>query len=345
MVVTLSSEKIGTPNIPRTWSNELQKHVPIDYKESFLSALKRTSTNSHHNDQIFLPAKGEVGPVTSPGTRLDSLKYMCDTIDMGAQHYHANYMGYLEKCWADHLGVTITPDIIWYTLLCEVAAMVKATPDNFRNLFTKSDKKEDILVFSESVIVMPLDTLAAALKERVPTDTDSFFPEFSTRTPQSFHAFQAAFCDMCSPYYNYMMYCCEIPMVDVRGTLDDWKNLGSKWDNLTKIIGVNTWTAKVSEVLNSLIINFQDAEFWKKIFAIKHCGSGGQVEVSGWFVDLFQVQPSVRYVENYSPHISLVKYKQLNLNQNFEMSVGLFGSKMENEFLVPDFSYVVNEKI
>ena len=222
--------------------------------------------------------------------------------------------------------------------------MVKTTPDNFRSLFTRSDKKEEIIVFSDSVIVMPLDTLTAALKTRVPTDTESFFPEFSTRTPQSFHALQAAFCDMCSPYYNYSMYCCNIPLVDVRGTLDDWKTLGDKWKGLAKIIGTNAWTEKVSGVLASLIQNFQDNAFWKNIFAIKHCGSGGQIEVYGWFTDLFQVQPRVRYVENFSPHVSVVKYKQLNLNQDFEMSVGIFGSKMEDSLLVPDFSFVVNEK-
>jgi len=331
MVLTLSKEKIGTPSTPTAWSNEKQKHVPINYKESFLQGLKKTTIdpNSGYEQRGQLAA---------------ALKYMCDTIDMEAQHFHVNYMSYLEKCWADHLGVVISPDIVWYTLLCEVAAMVKTTPDSFRGLFTKSDKKEDIIVFSDSVIVMPLNTLTRALKEKVPTDTDSFFPEFSTRTPQSFHAFQAAFCDMCSPFYNYMMYCCNIPLVDVRGTMDDWKTLEDKWKGLVKIIGASAWTKKVSEVLASLVQNYSDKEFWKKIFAIKHCGSGGQIEVYGWFTDLFQVQPKVRYVENYSPHVSMVKYKQLNLGQDFEMSVGIFGSKMIDSFLVPDFSYVVHEK-
>lgn len=331
MVLALSKEKVGTPSTPTAWSNEKQTHIPINYKESFLRGLKEITLDPNCGYE----KRGEMAA---------ALKYMCDTIDMEAQHYHANYMSYLEKCWADHLGVVITPDIVWYTLLCEVAAMVKTAPNSFRSLFTKSDKKEDIIVFSDSVIVMPLDTLTAALKEKVPTDTDSFFPEFSTRTPRSFHAFQAAFCDMCSPFYNYMMYCCNIPMVDVRGTMDDWKTLEDKWRALAKIIGASAWTKKVSEVLASLVQNFSDKEFWKKIFAIKHCGSGGQIEVFGWFTDLFQVQPQVRYVENYSPHVSMVKYKQLNLGQDFEMSVGIFGSKMENEFLVPDFSYVVHEK-
>ena len=330
MVLTLSNEKVGTPSIPDEWYNKKQKMIPLNYKESFLRSLKGTTVEKNGyliREQL-----------------INALQYKYDTIDQGAQHYHANYMSYLEKCWADHLGVVITPDIIWYTLLCELSVMVKTAPDSFRDLFTKSDKKEEIIVFSESVNVIPLDTLISALKGKVPTDTEAFFPEFSTRTPRSFHAFQAAFCDMCSPYYNYSMMMCYIPLVDVRGTLDDWKKLSNKWGNLAKLIGINTWTEKVSGILTSLVQNFQDKEFWKRIFAIKHCGSGGQIEVFGWFVDLFQIQPQVKFVENYSPHVSVVKYKQLDLNQKFEMSVGIFASKMEDSLLVPDFSFVINEQ-
>jgi hypothetical protein len=332
MVVTLSNEQVGTPTVPHMWSNDLQKQVPIDYKENFLSRIKGATVT-----------RGEAGREAMKKCK-EALKYCCDNIG-NVSHYHLNYMNYLEKCWADHLGVVISPDIIWYTLLCEVAIMVKAQPGNFRSLFTTSDKIENIMVPSGDMVVMPLDTLSAALKERVPTDTASFFPEFSTRTPRSFHAFQAAFCDICSPYYNYMMYCCDIPMVDVRGTLDDWKNLSDKWEGLAKIIGVSDWTAKVSDVLCALVMHFNDKAFWKKIFLLERCGSGHQTEVSGWFSDFFRTQPRVRYAENFSPHVSLVKYKQLNTNKEYEMSVGLFGSALEDGFMVPDFSFVVNENL
>ena len=322
MVLTLSNEKTGTPTSPTKWSNEEQTNDPVPYKEKFLKEIQ-TAIVGYGKEGLRLCCKDTIG---------------------NAQHYHLNYLTYLEKCWSDHLGVVVTPDIVWYTLLAELAIIIKKDPETFRQLFSKSDKKEEILVFSGDPVEMPLDILTDALKNRVPIDTENVFPEFSTRTPKSLHAFQAAFCDMCSPYYNYGMMLCNIPKINVRGTIDDWKNLSDKWKTLSKtIIGSTKWTKVVSKTLDSLVENFQNKEFWKGIFSLERCGSGHQTEVLGWFKDFFSFQPSMRYVKNYSPHISVVKYKQINFNQDFEMSVGLFGSKKEDDFMVPDFSFVINE--
>jgi hypothetical protein len=40
----------------------------------------------------------------------------------------------------------------------------------------------------------------------------------------------------------------------------------------------------------------------------------------------------------------LVKYKQLNTNKDYEMKQGLFASKKEGGFLVPDFAHIIYEK-
>ncbi len=332
MVLTLSNEKIGKPSVPQTWDRNLRAYVPDNYKENFIRSLNRS-----------VAQPGPKASYEAIKNSIDRLKYHCDTIDDKAEHYHQNFMIYLEKCWADHLGIVITPDIIWYTLLSEVTILVKKNPEEYRKLFTHSDKKEDIIVLSGDPVVMPLSSLSDALKDRVPTDTDVFFPKFSTRTPRSFHAFQAAFCDMCSPYYNYGMLLCNIPMIDVRGTLDDWKILLDKWIKLVGLIGESDWTNRVGNILTTIVLENNNGAFWKAIFSVQRCGSGHQTQVSGWFANLFQEQPKVRYAENYSPHIAMVKYKQLNFNQNFEMYVGLFGSSLEGEFMVPDFSFVVNE--
>ena len=37
-----------------------------------------------------------------------------------ADLYHRNYLEYLETCWGNHLGIVITPDILWYTVLNEL---------------------------------------------------------------------------------------------------------------------------------------------------------------------------------------------------------------------------------
>jgi len=316
MILTLSNEKIGTPTKPSRWSNEEQDWVTSNYKQDFLQSVAEVNR--------------EIQTI-----------YQCDNLDDMSQHYHLNYMQYLYKCWSDHLGIVVTPDIIWYTLLCEVASLVKQQPEEYRHLFSTYSEKKEIVIPNSDPVVMSLETLIVALKDVVPIETSAFFPEFSTRTLKSFHAFQAAFCDMCSPYYNYSMYLCNIPKVDVKGTLEDWKYLLDKWKKLP--ICQSNWTQTVADVLNQLVENFNSENFWKTIFSVKHCGSGGQIEVIGWFSKLFREIPRVKYVENFSNHVSIVKYKQINFNKNYKMSVGLFTSKLEDDFMIPDFSLVVHE--
>jgi hypothetical protein len=183
------------------------------------------------------------------------VKYELDTIEPDSKFYHRNYLTYLEKCWADHLGIVITPDIFWYTLLSEFATLVKGSPENYRSLFTDSPEKKDIIVVSGSLTVMPLDALVKALKRQVPSDTSLFFPNLSF-TKNSGHAFLASFCDICSPYYNYMMYMCGFPYIDVKGSIEDWKLLKEHWDRLKGIVQGNIqWVNTVSNVFNNIIVN------------------------------------------------------------------------------------------
>ena len=51
------------------------------------------------------------------------------------------------------------------------------------------------------------------------------------------------------------------------------------------------------------------------------------------------------YPENYTPAVSIVAYKQLDTDKDYEMHEGLFFSKKEGDILVPDFGCVVMEKV
>jgi hypothetical protein len=200
-------------------------------------------------------------------------------------------------------------------------------------------------VISGDIVTMPLEALISALKDLVPTDVDCFLPKFSTSTERSQHAFHAAFCDMCSPYYNYGMLLCGIPCIDIKGTKEEWCEISNRWKTLTKIFGTEqTWFDSVQKTLDEIKDNLNNSEFWKKMFYLEHCGSGSQVMVFGWWTNFYLKQPSVRYSKNFSTHVSQVNYRQLNLGIDYLMKVGLFTSKQEGDFMVPDFGYIVYEK-
>lgn len=316
MVYQFNEVKIGTPIIPNEWDRKANKFVEIDYKDYFIrSSFKK-----------------------------DPCNYVSDTIQADSRHYHTNYMVYLEKCWADHLGIVISPDVVWYTLLSEFSSLVKKDPDHYRHLFTISDKKEEISIPSPSLTKIPLNILTAALKTKIPSDI-SIFPIFNTFIPNNDIAFMACFCDICSPFYNYCMYLCGFPVVDVKGTIEDWKALKDQWLNLIPYIhNKDIWVRGVSSILNSILVQFKSNIWWKDIFKLKKCGSGHQSEVVGWFSDLFIDQPRVRFSYNFSTHISVVSYTQLDTQKRYEMNVGLFSSALNEGIMVPSFSSIIFNK-
>lgn len=266
----------------------------------------------------------------------------------GSQTYHLNYLEYLEGAWARHHSILITPDIVWYTLLCELSQIVGMDPERFRYLFSESDEKQEIVIHSDDPVVMPIEGLITMLESLVPTDTAPFIPEFSTSTDRSRHAFHAAFCDMVSPYYNYMMMVCGIPAIEVLGTSEDWTRVRDCWSAMksTVLAGMGIYYVRVLQILNGILMNvaMPTPEFWKDIFRLERCGSGSDTEAHGWFTELFHEIPTTRYVSNFSSHVSTVKYKHLNTRKDYEMKVGLFPANLHGQVLVPNFGFLVYEK-
>lgn len=272
-----------------------------------------------------------------------SLFYIEDNIE--DEYAHKNFLEYLSNAWNTHAGIVISPDILWYTLQCELTAIVSTKVDTYRDLFTTSQEKQTIKVPSGSMTVMPLNTLMEALKSKIPSDISNFLPEFSTTTQRATFARFAAFCDMVSPYYNYCMFCCGFPAIDVRGDASDWQKMRSNWQSIGKLFTQDqTYVNKVDGLLGEICGSLNDADFWKKMFALDKCGSGSQYTVSGWINKLYNQIPDLAFVENYPSHISVVKYKQLETDKDYEMKQGLLSSKTEGGFLVPNFAHIIYEK-
>jgi len=278
-----------------------------------------------------------------------SIFYVTDDFPEDVQAYHKNYIEYLERCWGDHLGVVFTPDILWYTLLGELISIIKNNVEEYRHLFSESDEKEEIALLTVESLIISLPQFTKALREYVPTDIELFLPEFSTTTGRSAHAMLASFCDMCSPYYNYSMLACGFPAIDIRGEDIDYQKILDNWGKLRKLfVNERAYMDRVALLLQSIINNKTDAEFWRNMFSLEHCGSGSQVEVRGWWTDLyFENKPSLAYPGNFSPHVAKVPYKSLHFKpvKDLEMQEGLFFSQMNGDFLEPEFGFIVQEKI
>ena len=255
MILKLSNIKVGTPKKPVRWSNEAEKDVEYDHRTEFILSIKSRYTRISH-----ITNKEEYEEYNKT---LEKIKFEFDDIG-DAEYYHMNYLEYLEKCWSDHLGIVISPDIVWFTILSEFASIVKSNVELYRPLFTTSTEKQEIAVLSASSIEMPLNTLVIALKSYVPSDSSMYFPTFGF-TKNSEKAFLSTFCDICSPFYNYSMYLCSFPYIDIKGDIDNWRFLKSHWIKLKSNIKDNSiWVQKVDNVIDNIIEGFSNVDFWKE---------------------------------------------------------------------------------
>ena len=274
--------------------------------------------------------------------RRKELTYVEDNLT--GTHHHVGYLQYLETCWANHCGAVFSPDYLWYDLLCELGTIVSLDPEKYRPLFSTSSEKQQIIVPSASLTVVPLDLITIELRKKVPTDMDTFLPSFTTMTERSLFAQYAAFADMVSPYYEYMMYACGIPFVDVRGEPADYRKMLESWTKISELItGHDKYFARVGVLLKTITAQLTDPEFWKGMFALQRCGSGGQEVVAGWFQQIYREHKGIRFPESFPDHLAKVKYLQMDTNINYEMRNGLLSSKIEGDrnLLVPEFGHVV----
>ena len=247
------------------------------------------------------------------------------TVPEQAAVSHISPLTYLHTCWSSHVGVVVTPDMVWFTLLCQVAKIIRGDAERFRPLFSSEGGKQSITVPTNSVVRIPLDTLAEQIAMRLPSQSgSSFYPAFSQSSTFAREAALAAFADAMSPYYQYSTMLCGISKVRLGGTTDDWRLLQRSWSEIAVLLlDLSTdaeaeWLVKVGILVGGITVEALvlddkkdeaatliaendrlsrclrrgtwDSEvsrpFWRSMFRIDSCGSGHEV-VRGWFTDLF----------------------------------------------------------
>lgn len=260
--------------------------------------------------------------------------------------YHEGYLQYLGFAWANHKGVIISPEIIWYIILCEIAGLIKESPEDYRFLFSSSPEKQNIIIPCNDVEGINPALIIELLKNLVPSDINLFFPKFSTAGPESDIAFNIAFCDLVSVYYNYFTLACGIPEIEIRGTIEDWNKLCSHITKIAKLTNkwqnyLNNCLMTVNDIIANLERNTQDSvDFWKRIFYSERCGSGHQQQVNGWILNFIQKYKGYYIMDDNLPtYISKINWKNIDTGREFELKCGLFESKLENNTLIPKFSW------
>jgi hypothetical protein len=233
--------------------------------------------------------------------------------------------------------------------MCEVASHIKDNSEKYRHLFTDSSTKKDIIVRAIDPEVLPLHDVAIMLHKLLPVGGDAFLIDFSTSTPLSRVAFSAAFCDAMSTYYNYMMFMCAFPQIKVEGEIEDWNKIIDSISKFRTYFDVlASYFDKVEACINKITdaVSTGNGDMFKTMFSLERCGSGGQVQVTGWIRDFYVKIKGPKYVNNFPSCVSIVEYKNLDTNKEYVMRVGLLSSQFDenNEFLIPEYGYAIYDK-
>lgn len=274
--------------------------------------------------------------------KLDSITWLTpphtpDTI------FHAGYYHYLSTAWSKHYSIVLKPDDIWNIILNELAIEINKDSKTYATLFTTTpEQKQDIVVLTGDVESIDPLAVVNVLKNRVPSDVNAFFPEFSTTTAANKMANSIVFCDMVSPYYNYCTLLCGIPKIKILGEKEDWLKLTTQIKGLKDIFEktplvkyLDGCHAKANELYDA-ICGINTVNFFKGIFRIVSCGSGSD-EVNGWILSFLMNNPRRMSDDRLPSHVSSMHYKNLDTGREFDLYSGIFFSTLDGEFIIPDY--------
>ncbi len=321
--------------------------------------------------------------VRSPGTWLSNLNLEFDWRNLPKEtdikqlvqnfdspHTHAGLAYYLYYCWANEKGCTLRPDMIWYTVVSEVASQILANPEEYRHLFTDSTEKKTVIQLVDRYYDIDVGTLIQQLETLI--QSKDFFDtitntRFKSDTPNTHFAMCTAFACMATPYFDYMTTMCGIPVIDLQGDQEDWINLSNSIFRLFSLLPNNklqTYLKNVQNVVGNILYHsFQitppelqllcdDAtEFYSNIFNYyqnPECMSGHSPNlVKGWIKQLyfktFETPEQESDLYDFPAHINFVPYENIETGKRFYKACGLVYSQERDGILYPDYGMVIHE--
>ena len=246
----------------------------------------------------------------------------------------------VAEAYSTHHGLVIHPHDIWYVVLSNIAAIVGKRPENYRGIYTAPEGKRELLVPTNGTSEIDVTALFLELDKFMPVDTELFLPDLSTATPMAYLAMSCAVLDAAKHFYDYGMFCCGIPFIDLRGEEHDWNTLiGNvieiQGELLTKcnpslVAPLTKYLQSVYSVLCNIEASYSEdtTDFWKDIFTKENVGSGGDLKITGWICDLYHNVKQGDLIRSFHDAISQFPYVDKSTNEHFMLFAGGFGSNI-----------------
>ncbi|CAF0985131.1 unnamed protein product [Adineta ricciae] len=220
-----------------------------------------------------------------------------------ANETHAIFSSFLFA-YNSHEDIVLSPDDIWLMVCIYFSQYVNDHAEQLRKLFVDHEDGRKRLTIVQTARLEPdwehfLAGIRTKIDQNVKTNVvDLLSPQFSTTTAIESLLSSLVVMSTCQKYFDYECYItkCGIRNVHFLGTLDDWKLLRKKIQDLKKFSRDSfvSYINAILPVIDQFIDTYQgnvDQEFWNKVMDIEHVGGGksGKMSgtyISGWFLRL-----------------------------------------------------------
>ncbi|MEV7601827.1 DUF4419 domain-containing protein [Kitasatospora sp. NPDC089797] len=227
-----------------------------------------------------------------------------------------------HAAFAEHVPLSLSPDVFWYAVVHEVAVHVRMYPPRYRALLGAGGRGRTLVVRDDSLagaggaegaegagaagagaadgspvggeadwarsVRLVREPLAAALGAEL---VELFQPSFSTTTPDDVSTALVALMDVVSPYFDFRWETrCGIPRIRLEGTAGDWALLADRVGGLAgRFDWLAPWFAELRPVLAEIAATAAggpvDDRFWRSLYKWESLSGGPRV--TGWLTALF----------------------------------------------------------
>jgi hypothetical protein len=207
-------------------------------------------------------------------------------------------LGTIFTAYSLHIPLKLTPDDIWLAILISFSKYVKNNSETMRNKCVKHDGKKALIVTISDNPVESIDNwetimelLADKMAEHTQDDIiDWTVCDFSTSTSkEKFISRIALFSAFRNFFGSYARASCGLSKVTLEGTIDDWKRIVEKAQNLYTFEQpiLSQWADVLIPVLTEFVNAYQgnvNRHFWQRICTHIPLGSAGDKKFRGWFM-------------------------------------------------------------
>jgi hypothetical protein len=225
-----------------------------------------------------------------------SLEKQSKYIELNKEIINTNhFLLMLQIAFNEHKSICISPDDIWLLICQGFSEHLKLNSENFKDILGLTEKqiikvrRNDFIIGNDNPWEEIFSEFTKEISNRINGDLhSSLVLDFTTSTKKEINAFEIAFMDSMSNYFDYeFISLCGIPEIEIKGEIDDYMKMIDALEKL-KAYNLDWWINIIISNIKNIIQTLKgekNLDFWNSIY--KENNESGGPFVTGWIADFF----------------------------------------------------------